>query len=285
MSRSAASVFRLALALLLQAVPAAAQSLWIPRDRDHAVMLEYLRPSQEGIDGDLFSGAAFVSGRFPLSPHAAFLVELPAARERGVSNSGTALNYFGYPVYAPSATARLSVGNLYLGVESKPRSIPVYWELGVRIPLVSGTVTNSPAILTGRFADVARSDAFVSRVAGVQAAFNVGEITPSRIEYRLRLSPVLDIPTRESGPFNTYFAYAWLIGYHGPHARVGSAISGRFRFTNTSGNVARSSQEQVELHADFLPGRFRPGLDFRLPLGQGADSVSVVLGVSLSVSW
>jgi hypothetical protein len=284
--RSASSILGpLAFLLALHAAPAAAQSLWIPRDRDHAVMLEYLRPSQEGIDGDLFSGAAFLSGRFSLSPHAALLVELPFARERGVAN-GTGLNYYPYYlVYPPSAAGRSSVGDPYLGVESKPRSIPIFWELGIRLPLASDAYTNRPARITGMFADVTRSDAFVPHVVVVQAAFNVGEVTTSGIEYRLRLSPVLNLGTRDYGSTEAYAAYAWQIGYHGTHARVGSAICGRIRFSNTYGNVARTNASQIELHADFLPGRVRPGLEFRLPLGQGADSVSAVLGGSVSVSW
>lgn len=274
----------LALFLALHATPAAAQSLWIPRDRDHAVMLEFLRPNQEGIDGDLFSGAAFLSGRFSVSPFAAIVVELPFAREKGKLRYPVLLpDYAYYPTGATSGT----VGNVYVGVESKPHSIPVFWELGVRLPLAPDVSKNRPARIAGSFADVTRSDAFVPRVVVVLATFNVGELAPSEIEYRLRLSPLLDIPTgdRYEEKIDAYMHYAWQIGYHGSQARVGTAISGRAHLIHNYGNLGRTSVNQLELHADFLPGSIRPGLDLRLPLGSGGDSVSVVLGASISGSW
>jgi hypothetical protein len=274
--------------LALETTPAAAQSLWIPRDRDHAVLLEFLRPNQEGIDGDLFSGAGFLSGRISVSRHAALVAELPFAREKGRLSGGYGYGYYYYPYYLPyypSATARSSAGNVYIGVESKPHSIPIFWELGFRLPLTSQATKNQPARITGSFADVTRSDAFQPHIVTVQTAFNVGEITQSRIEYRLRLSPVLQVASRGGGPVNAYAVHAWQIGYHGPGARIGSAISGRTRLTHSYGNITRSSTNQLELHADFLSGRIRPGLDLRLPLGLPSDSASVVLGASISGSW
>jgi hypothetical protein len=275
--------------------PAAAQSLWIPRDRDHAVMLEYLRPAQEGINGDLFSGAAFLSGRISLSPRVALVMELPFAREKGRSTGGIQLDPYGYyygygPDYVPSRSGCISIGNPFLGIESKPGSIPIFWELGVRAPLASRVLKNLPAVTTGSLADATRSDAFLPRVLTVQAAFNVAETSESGVEYRLRLSPLIDIWT-EGDEYDVrrspdvYAVYAWEIGYRGTGARVGTAISGRTYLDPSYGNVTRISQNQIELHADFLSGPVRPGLDLRLPLGQGADSVSAVAGGSVSVSW
>lgn len=295
----AALVGLVALASLVApcAPPAAGQSLWIPRDRDHAVMLEYLRPAQEGINGDLFSGAAFLSGRVSLSPHAALVVELPMARERG-RWSGYYMypgyyDPYGYyyqygPFYYPSRSARVSAGNPYLGVESRPGSLPIFWELGFRPPLASEASENYPAVATGFLADVTRSDAFEPRTWTVQTAFNVAETSESGVEYRLRLSPLLDIYTDRYGGQHwgyLYALYAWQIGYHGTVARVGTALSGRTLLNHTYGNVARTSLNQIELHADFLSGLVRPGLDFRLPLGQGAYTVSGVAGGSVSMSW
>jgi hypothetical protein len=277
--------------------PAAAQSLWIPRDRDHAVMLEYLRPAQEGINGDLFSGAAFLSGRVSLSPHVALVAELPMARERG-RWSGYYM-YPGYydpydyyypygPLYYPSPSSRVSAGNPYLGVESRPGSIPIFWEFGFRAPLASEKNENYPAVATGFLADVTRSDAFQPRTWTVQTAFNVAETSESGVDYRLRLSPLLDIYSSRYGGTRwayLYAVYAWEIGYRGAAARVGTAISGRTLLNHTYGNVARNSLNQIELHADFLSGPVRPGLDFRLPLAQGAYAVAGIAGGSVSMSW
>ena len=59
-------------------------------------------------------------------------------------------------------------------------------------------------------------------------------------------------------------------------------MSGQALLTEDYGNLGQRSRNQFEIHADFLPGAFRPGLDLRVPLGDEADLVPVVLGASIS---
>ena len=59
-------------------------------------------------------------------------------------------------------------------------------------------------------------------------------------------------------------------------------MSGRALFTDDSGNLGDRTVNQLEIHADFLPGRIRPGLDLRLPLGALSEFVPVALGASIS---
>jgi hypothetical protein len=227
-------------------------------------MLEFLRPSVEYVDGDALSGAAFLSARIAVSSDAAIIAQVPFAREegRGVPASST-------------------VGNVYIGIESRPRSAPIFWELGVRLPLTSEKEPG--AVITGRYADFARSDAFLPRYVSVQTAFNVGEITSSGVEYRLRLSPVLDVPTDSRYGTYGFMVHSWQIGYQGSVVRLGTALAGRTQLNGRGINLGARSTNQLEVHADFLPGSIRPGLDLHLPLGFTANTVPVVVGAS--VSW
>lgn len=267
--------------LAAAAGPVSAQSLWIPRDRDHAVMLEFLRPSIESFDGDALSGAAFLSARISVSPLAAVVAQVPFAREDGRERyfDYDYYYYLYYPWYylqSPSST----IGNVYIGVESRPQATPIFWELGFRLPLTSEKETGAQVI--GSYADLARADAFLPRNVGVQAAFNVGEVVSSGMEYRLRLSPVLEIPTENRDETNAFVLHSWQIGYHGSIVRFGTAFSGRTRLNN-GGNLGTRSMNQLEVHADFLSGSVHPGLDLHVPLGSVANTVPVVLGAS--VSW
>lgn len=257
---------------------AAAQSLWLPRDRDHTVSLEMLHPSLEGFDSDLLSGAFFLAGRVAVSPRIAVVGELPYAKLKGV---GYGTDIYGNEIFEDFSSS--TIGNPYLGIETTIASGPVFIEFGGRPPLASEV--DIEAELTGAFADVTRWDAFLPNVASIQAAFNVREVTPSRVEYRLRLSPLLEIPTEGFGEDELYALYSFLIGYHGATVRVGAGMSGRALLTEDYGNLGQRSVNQLELHSDFLSGSIRPALDLRLPLGTLSNSVPLVLGGSLSFTW
>jgi hypothetical protein len=130
---------------------------------------------------------------------------------------------------------------------------------------------------------VVRQDAFLPKVVSINAAFNLREVTPSKVAYRLRLSPVLTIPTDNASTDPELFAvYSFQIGYHGSQGRFGGGMSGRALFTEDFGNLVTRTLNQLELHADFLSGSIRPGLDLRLPLGSLSEFVPVALGASIS---
>ncbi len=258
------------------AKPACGQSRWIPRDGKQAVAIEFLRPTLEAIDAGFFSSAFFVSGRVEASANFAVIGELPYSRHE---SSQTATDFDGNEITLEESSG--TIGNPYLGVEAAPSSSPIFMELGVRLPLVSED--QELAQVTGLFADISRWEAFYSNVISIQTAFNVREVTPSNVEYRLRLSPVLSIPTEGSVDPELFGIYSLQIGYHGRIVRLGTAVSGRLLFTEDFGNLGERSLNQLELHADFGPWAIRPGFDLHLPLGSWGEVVPVVLGAS--VSW
>jgi len=256
---------------------AAAQSLWMQRDADHTVAFEFLRPNLDGVDSDVLSGAFFLSGRAALSPRVALVGELPYVSH---SSSTDGTDFLGNPIHVEVSSS--TIGNPYVGMEARLGNGPAFLELGARPPLASDE--EFEAFVTGFVSDVTRFGTFLPDAASIQAAINLREITPSKLVYRLRLCPTVLIPTGDNNGDTELFAgYSFQIGYHGTVARVGGGMSGAALVTEDSGNLGSRTRNQLEIHADFLPGAIRPGLDLHIPLGTEAELVPVVVGVN--VSW
>lgn len=279
MSRSRFALHALAgvLAAVVAATttPAAAQSLWMPRDTDYTISLEMLRPNLEDVDSGVLSGSFFLAGRARLSPGVSFVGELPYVTH---SSRSVATDFNGNEIVEDFSSS--TIGNPYVGLETRIGSGPVFVEVGGRPPLTSDE--EFEAVLTGIFSDVNHFATFLPHVASIQAAFNLREVTPSKLAYRFRLSPMIAIPTEGGNGSELYAMYSFQIGYHGSAARVGAGMSGQALLTEDYGNLGERSRNQFEIHADFLPGAIRPGLDLRVPLGSEANFVPVVLGASIS---
>jgi hypothetical protein len=257
-----------------------AQPFWMPRGEEKtAVMFEFLRPNIENIDGSLLSSAYFLSGRVTLSSGLRLVGELPYANYKATFE-GTDL--FGNPITIEESGS--TIGNPYLGLEVSPSDSPIFVELGVRPPVADEDETDARGI--GLASDATRWEAFLPKAVFVQGAFNVREVTESKVEYRMRLSPVLLISTDDafySDGAELFGVYAWSIGYHGEKLRVGSGLSGRVLLTEDFGNLGTRSVNQFDLHADIGDWSLRPGFDLHVPVGNLADLVPVVVGVN--VSW
>jgi hypothetical protein len=281
MNDRARSAILVGMALLFVPLhPTAAQPFWMPRGEGKvAVMFEFLRPDIESIDRSFLSSAYFLSGRVMLSSGLRLVGEIPYANYKATFQS-TDLNGIEITVEESGST----VGNPYLGLELSPGDGPVFVELGVRAPLADEDQLAARSI--GIASDAARWEAFLPKAVLIQGAFNVREVTDSKVEYRMRLSPVLLISTDDTfyaDGAELFGVYAWSIGYHGDHLRVGTGLSGRLVLTEDFGNLGTRSVNQLDLHADIGSWSLRPGFDLHLPVGNLANSVPVVVGVN--VSW
>jgi hypothetical protein len=298
MSRLGKWVFVLGSVATMAGTPvlAPAQSLYLPRDGKYGVMFEMLKPSFEGLNQDFLSATYFLSGRYGISSRVSLIAEIPYANQSS-TRDGYYYPYYLDPYYygyynyyyspydypPPSGDAASSTwGNIYVGVEAKIASGPVYLEFGLRPPIASERQVD--ADLTGIASDVSRWDAFLPKTMAIQAAFDASETAPSGMAYHLRFSPVVTIPTGDnSSDTELYGVYTFLIGYHSTAFRVLGGESGRVLFTEDYGNIGTRTANQLELHADFLKGSIRPGLSFALPLGDTNAYVPMIWG--LNVAW
>lgn len=251
-----------------------AQSIWSPRDQDHAIHLEALHTSFEDVDTDLATGAAFLGARFSLTPSATLVFELPYARV-----DATIEGFGSFDVNSST------VGNPYGGLEVRMGESGFFAELGARAPVTSDE--EGDAAITGTYADRSRFHAFIPDYLSLQGIFNLRQVTPSGVLTRLRFGPVLMLPTGDSGFNDTelFAVFAWQIGYEGASVRVGSAISGTSLLTEDWPPLGTRTLTQFELHADFGSGTIRPGVDLKLPIGPAATDVSLVYGISLAAAF
>ena len=261
-----------------------AQSIWMPRDRQSAVLLEALHPSIEGIDPSFPTGALFLGARIGLGESWAITAELPYARCGDFTGGGIFLSGF------PSGS---TVGNPYLGAELNATG-DVLVELGARLPLADD---DEPiASLVGVSADGSRRLAFAPQTflgfipiaydaITAQTLFNVRHVTSEGLLARVRLGPAIAVPT-EDGPDPEVLAiYAVQMGYEGRSVRVGGAFSGSSHLTEDDENLGTRTTTQLEIHADFGSWKVRPGVELKMPIGFAADLVPLVLGFSVGASF
>jgi len=276
-----------AVAALVAAVaaPAAdAASLWAPRDVRGLISLEMLRPSIEGLDAEVFSSAFYLSGRLAATPTVTFVAELPYARMRGSAPGYSYYpfapdEYYPYPYSLPASGS--TIGNPYVGFEAAIPGSPLFVEFGGRPPLASDREYDAEVM--GAVADLTRFFAFTEQYASVQFGVNVYEVLPSKLACRIRVSPLLAIPSESYLETEFFTFYSVQAGYQGRSARAGMGLAGMALLTeNYPSNLGQRTVTQLELHADFLSGRVRPGVDVHLPLGTLASSVPVVVGTGIT---
>jgi len=267
-SLGAAVVFLMIASSTLAVRPALSQSIWLPRDVDRSVTLELLKPdfNDDPTSGEDFgTGAALLSTRLPLSPKLAFIGQIPFARFDGPFVFG--------------GTDRGALGNIYLGMEERGSGL-LFGEFGLYLPTSSG---NAPyALATGLFSDVARWEAYYDNAVSVQGALNFHRVARSHFMVGVRIGPALVIPTDSNGRKEIYANYSGRFGYESRLVRAGAGFTGRMILTD--GYVFGSrAVNQAELHVDVGRGVIRPGVELKIPVGILNESVTTVVGASVTL--
>lgn len=246
------------------------QSIWLPRDVERAVKIEFLKPDFEfgpgGTGWGFFTLGTSLSARLPLGSGVSFISQVPMAEVDAKTSTES------------NGHSEQLLGNIYLGIESHGSQ---FGELGVHLP-TSGD--NAPdARLVGLVSDVGRWESFYSKAVTIQAAVNVRESPAPHLVMGIRLSPALTIPTVGPGADPEIFGvYSGLIGYEARMLRVGGAVSGRVLLTEEGPPLSERMENQLEIHADFGAGKLRPGLDVHFPLGDLREISPLVLGINFA---
>lgn len=263
----------LVFAALLSLAPAArAQSLWLDRTEPRTVHVELAKPLFEGDRDGFLTFSGYLSTRLPLGERLSFVGELPVAT-------------FSFDSSSPFLDDESSTtfGNPYFGIDSHPGAGTGGWfELGARVPLARD---NEIATLSGLATDVDRWEAFFPDVFVLRAAGHWrADPRSGRVGADFRAAPALWIPTGESGDIELFTTYGAQILFHDEAARAGFGLGGRFLLTQGN-DIGVSTTHQFEAAVDFLRGRVRPGMTFRIPLeddGFLSQPVDAVVAVTLN---
>jgi hypothetical protein len=261
-------------------LPVHAQSIWLPRDRPHGILLEILHNRLEYYDTDFPTGSVYLGTRLTLGPTVAIVAEVPYTRAKATGDT-----FLGEVTFYDGE----SVGNPYLGVELNPNGSDFFAELGARAPLADYDKADDAlegGTVVGLRADQGRFDAFLDSTVPIHAVFNIRHVTEAGLLTRLRFGPVLTIPTdRNNRDVELYAQFGWQIGYESDKVRVGGAVTGQSILTENSPTFGGRTRSQFEFHADFGRWVVRPGVDIRLPIGRYAETVSVAYGGSVAASF
>lgn len=261
-SRTLCFVAALPLALA-PPISAAAQSIWLEPHDDRALQLEILKPELDGGDLTFASSVFFVSLRLSAGDVTTLVAELPIAyaEEEGFGESDA------------------TVGSPYLGAEFELSESQAFVELGVRLPLTKAGL----AATVGAFSDIVdRFEAFLDDIVSIHAGLNFRQAYDSGLSVRLRGAPALLVPTEggDAELFVLYSAQAW---YTVDKTSLGGGVSGRILTTESDVDLGERTLHQLALAASVELGRYRPGVQLRLPLDEDLRGfVDLVVGLSLA---
>lgn len=264
------------LASLAGAEAAQAQSYLMPQTPEKGVWLEATHPNVETF-GDVeltaASSAWFLSGRHPITSRLAGVAEIPFA-------------YGNLDISGASALQGKSVfGNPYVGAELALND-RVTFEGGVRLPLTTAD-DESFGDVVGVLADVMRMEAFMMDVVPVSAAANLRHTMASGLGLRARggVTSVIWTGDSDAGENFTFMDYGVFAQYPVSMARFGAGVAGRWNVTEDEGGFSDNSLHHVGLSADYAFGRFRPGVNARIPLDKEyRDLVSSSIGLYVQLS-
>lgn len=270
----------LLLAAAIAALPsgASAQPLWVNPDRIGAFHVEVLRPDIDGAVGS--SVAVFVGMRAPLGSHVALVGEVPFAR--GDFDVG------------PNADleSRTTLGNPYVGVEIGPRTSPLLFEIGARLPVLEEVDAGSSV---GFLADpIDRPEAFLQDLIALGARVHFRRVSRSGFRLLLHAGATGWIASDAAGdglapgtspPEDELVASGGArVAWMGAPGGFVAGVTGRTSVSDPDGSIGERSLVQMGGAGFLRLGRFRPGVSVRVPLEDDLrEVVEATYGVSLVV--
>jgi len=259
--------FVIMIAWLIMPVFLSAQSIWLNTGEDKFVAIEILKPNFDdnaffGNNTTFATSAIFLSGRITLSDKLILVAELPFA-------------HFGIEDFDDSEN---SIGNPYIGLESRKQGSPFFSEVGVRPPLA-----DRGALFVGSFSDFDRFEAFTPDLFTFSGKVNFRRKSVSNVVARLRGGPNVLIPTEGGGDAEIILDYSAQVGYEGQQFSVMGGLTGRFVITE-DGDIGDRTVHQLGAAAALHLGKVRPGIHFRLPLDDDLSNfIDFVFGLHLGV--
>lgn len=267
-----------AMLILGLALPAtlAGQSLWEDPADGNTAGIEWMRPDMKiaGMGGA--SSAAFLFGRYAISPMVTIQADLPLA-----------YGSFGEAEFDDSAIA---VGNPLLGARIQPALMPVSFDISMRLPFASINDDGSSGIayVAGIAADLDRMEAFTPDLIPLSAHVNYAVEMRADSDLRFHAGPVLwlnreDDPDIESTWW--FLTYGGELGHQVSGVRFASSLTGRYDLSADDGDFGDRTIHQLGVAASYKSGNMRPGVFVRVPLDEGSrDLVGFVIGVGFSVA-
>ena len=260
-----------------------AQSEWVDQgQRGNFFSVEIIKPviAMDSTSGDAcrslttFSGSIFLTGRYTVGKNFVLVADLPIAR--GELDYGSDVS-----------SSQTQLGNPYLGAEYYLAESPLFFELGLRLPITPDGKTIST--ITGIYSSLDRIEAFSSDIFPVSAAANYKTISKSKILLRARSGINLWFNSIEIGAHRepaVSVDYTLQTGYAGEALNIIVGLTGRI--DASSHTELREKQHLLQYGAAItVPfGRFRPGLNFKIPGNRTTERLTdYVVGLNFGINF
>jgi hypothetical protein len=263
------------LILCLNLITCNAQPIWLFQRYDDTVSLEILKAHFK--DTDYTSPGTsifFLSARLKGPNNVIAVCEIPYTYVSFKS-------YFGED--AQKGESSNYMGNPYLGIEIHSDKLPLFGEIGLRMPIAPNdrSLISVFVMTIGDFID--RAEAFAPAFP-INFALNCRIQDPSGLNLRFRLGSAAWIPTKEENELDWYLLYCIDIGYALQKADLKVGISGRRILTERDIMYGERSLNQFVFAVSYNFSRIQPSLSFRLPLDEDlSEFIDYTIGLAIEV--
>jgi hypothetical protein len=255
------STFFLLVLLSPSIIPA--QSIWYGREKANSINLEINKPFTPSIPAGSHvipglspgSGSMFLSGRYSLkkNKNITFVADIPVSH--GYLDDTLNLN-----------GSEWAFGNPYIGAEFDNPELPVYFELGLRLPLAP--YDQGLAEYAGSLSDLQRSEAFRAHIFPIRGAVNYQTVSENKILFKAGAGINLwfnnDTLRVQSDP-SVRFDYQLHTGYMDKNLNVIISAVGRKYLSSNERVTDKPNIIQYGLSIVVPYKKIRPALSFRFP--------------------
>jgi hypothetical protein len=179
------------------------------------------------------------------------------------------------------------IGNPYIGAEYYLPETPLFFELGMRIPVVPEG--KALASVVGYESDFDRAEAFVPKIIPVFVDMNFKKTFNSNILLRAGTGISLWFNSKEIGAYRdpaVAFKYILQTGYNHPRVNIILGLTGRSELSSEPRVGEKIHILQYGTTITFPVGNFRPGINFRIPGNKyTARRIDYVFGLNLAYSF
>jgi len=271
----------LLISLLLFPVMLSAQSEWVDNGQERSFLsIEIIKPVRnidtlfEGLRPDFttFSGSVFLTGRYAIGKNFVLAADISIAR---VDYKGEEFDVYGKETI---------LGNPYIGAEYYLPETPLFFELGMRIPIVPDN--KGIASICGVYSDLDRAEAFLPHIVPVYGAVNYEKIFESKILLRARTGINLWFTSKEWETYRDPLVlvdYTLQTGYIHPRVTIIVGLTGRLDVSSDPRFEEKAHILQYGATLTVPFGNFRPGINFRIPGNKLTENlIDYVFGINLT---
>ena len=272
----------LLISLILLPAMLSAQSRWVDYGQDRNLLsVEIIKPLRNikqivhstDIEPDFtnLTGTIFLTGKYAVGNNFVLVADISIVHAELVDDDN------------PNTI----IGNPYIGAEYYLPETPLFFELGMRIPVVPDD--KAVASVAGVLSDYDRAEAFIPKIIPVYGSMNYEKIFESNILLRAGTGITLWFNSKEFGAYRdptVSFEYILQTGYNHPRVNIMLGLVGR---KDLSSEPMRENELNILQYGTTITlpfGNFRPGFNFRIPANKRAsERLDYVFGFNLAYSF